>query len=273
MIAPGEKTIVFCQKKHVASWLRKELERDGVACADIHGDRSQGAREQALRDFRSGAISVLVATDVASRGIDVPQVNHVIQFDLPISADEMDTYVHRIGRTGRAGHQGKATAIFVPGFQPKVGNGELWDSLVGLLEENGQPLPPWFVECQPRTSTRQLTADGALVPKEEEIASPSLRRRGASDARRARRAAAAAAAGRAPNAGPPEMSRSVPTASSASSTSSGVAAGAPDQAPSSAAELQACTVLQLKERCRLRSLRVGGTKAELVARLLGATPT
>ena len=110
----------------------------------------------------------------------------------------MDTYVHRIGRTGRAGRQGKATALFVPGDAPKVGNGMLWPDLAKILDENRQPIPTWFDECRPKGATpRPGTAAAAVEP------AMSTRRTGASNNRRARRAAAAAAAGRSPNAGPP----------------------------------------------------------------------
>ena len=88
---------------------------------------------------------IQVATDVAARGLDVPAVAHVINFDLPASKDDFDSYVHRIGRTGRAGHTGRATSLFVPGFQPKIGNGPLWGDVKTLFQENSQPLPDWFL--------------------------------------------------------------------------------------------------------------------------------
>lgn len=89
---------------------------------EIHGDRSQSQREMALSDFRSGKAQVMVATDVAARGLDIPNVEHVINYDLPPSAEEFDSYVHRIGRTGRAGNTGLATSFLIPGFDPKNGN-------------------------------------------------------------------------------------------------------------------------------------------------------
>merc|ERR1719355_65685 len=82
---------------------------------DIHGDRNQSQREAALAAFKAGRCDVLCATDVAARGLDVTDVQHVVQFDLP--QDDFDTYVHRIGRTGRAGKTGRATAFFVPGYE------------------------------------------------------------------------------------------------------------------------------------------------------------
>ena len=87
----------------------------GWQAEDIHGDRSQSQREAALAAFRDGRCQVLVATDVAARGLDIAGVTQVINMDLPTSADEFDSYVHRIGRTGRAGHTGLATSLYVPG--------------------------------------------------------------------------------------------------------------------------------------------------------------
>ena len=153
--------------------------------------------------FRSCFCLPLIASDCASDG----QVAHVVQFDLPISRDEMDTYVHRIGRTGRAGRSGKATALFVPGDEPKIGNGVIWADLVALLEENQQPVPDWFEECRPSGVAPRRSASA-----EADAAAVSLRRKGASENRRARRAAAAAAAGRPPNAGLPSQDAAPPAA-------------------------------------------------------------
>ncbi len=88
---------------------------------------------------------MLVATDVAARGLDVPDVAHVVQFDLPVSAEDFDSYVHRIGRTGRAGKEGRASAFYVPGYEAKgVGNESLAGDLRRIFEENDCPLPRWF---------------------------------------------------------------------------------------------------------------------------------
>ena len=87
---------------------------------------------------------VLVATDVAARGIDVPSVTHVIQYDMPISADEFDTYIHRIGRTGRAGHTGLATSLFAPGRSIGEGNAKIAAKLLTLLQEAKQEIPEWL---------------------------------------------------------------------------------------------------------------------------------
>lgn len=102
------RVIVFPRMKHGADRLCKQLTRDGFPAAALHGDKSQGARTRALEGFRSGKVQVLVATDIAARGIDVDDVTHVINYDLP---DEPETYVHRIGRTARAGAEGQAISL------------------------------------------------------------------------------------------------------------------------------------------------------------------
>ena len=102
------RAIVFTRTKHGANRLCEQLDRAGIDSAAIHGNKSQGARERALDAFRQGTTRVLVATDVAARGIDVPTISHVINYGLPMKAED---YVHRIGRTGRAGRQGLAVTL------------------------------------------------------------------------------------------------------------------------------------------------------------------
>ena len=103
-----ERAIVFTQMKHMANKVANKLEDRGIAAAAIHGNKSQGARTEALRSFKEGRIRVLVATDIAARGLDIDSVSHVINYDLPI---EPETYVHRIGRTARAGASGIAISF------------------------------------------------------------------------------------------------------------------------------------------------------------------
>jgi len=105
----ASRTLVFTRTKRGANRLSERLERAGMRAAAIHGNKSQAARERALAQFRSGAVRILVATDIAARGIDVDQVTHVVNFDLPV---EPESYVHRIGRTGRAGASGIAWSLF-----------------------------------------------------------------------------------------------------------------------------------------------------------------
>jgi ATP-dependent RNA helicase RhlE len=99
------RALVFTQMKHVANRVMEHLEKAGISSAAIHGNKSQSARERALDGFKDGSVRVLVATDVAARGIDVDQISHVINYDLP---NVPETYVHRIGRTARAGKSGEA---------------------------------------------------------------------------------------------------------------------------------------------------------------------
>ena len=111
------RTLVFARTKHGADKVVKQLEADGIPANAIHGNKSQGQRERALADFRSGRAPVLVATDIAARGIDVDGVTHVVQFDLP---DVPESYVHRIGRTARAGASGEAIALCAPEERAKL---------------------------------------------------------------------------------------------------------------------------------------------------------
>ncbi|TDQ18879.1 ATP-dependent RNA helicase RhlE [Algoriphagus boseongensis] len=99
------KVILFAETKRLADRLAKKLVQGGITAGQIHGDKSQNFRNRVLGEFKSGTIRVLVATDVAARGIDVADVSHVINYQMPMT---MDAYIHRIGRTGRAGKTGKA---------------------------------------------------------------------------------------------------------------------------------------------------------------------
>jgi ATP-dependent RNA helicase RhlE len=104
-------TLVFSRTKHGAEKLMKGLVADGFNAASIHGNKSQGQRDRAIKAFREGTVTVLVATDVAARGIDIPGVSYVINYDLP---DVPENYVHRIGRTARAGREGEAITFCAP---------------------------------------------------------------------------------------------------------------------------------------------------------------
>jgi ATP-dependent RNA helicase RhlE len=102
------QTLIFTRTKRGTQRLAKELERDGFSAAQIHGDRTQSQRNAALSGFQEGRYQVLVATDVASRGLHVDDVAHVINYDIPKMAED---FIHRVGRTGRAGLQGRASTL------------------------------------------------------------------------------------------------------------------------------------------------------------------
>ncbi|MBJ7537146.1 DEAD/DEAH box helicase [Marinomonas transparens] len=103
-----DQALVFSRTKHGANKITKSLEDVGIRASAIHGNKSQGARTRALADFKEGRIRILVATDIAARGLDIEQLPHVVNFDLP---DVAEDYVHRIGRTGRAGATGQAISL------------------------------------------------------------------------------------------------------------------------------------------------------------------
>ncbi|ORX91488.1 ATP-dependent RNA helicase Sum3 [Basidiobolus meristosporus CBS 931.73] len=128
-------TLVFVETKRMADSLCEFLMDNHFLATSIHGDRSQREREHALEMFRSGRSSIMVATAVAARGLDIPNVTHVINYDLPTDVDE---YVHRIGRTGRAGNMGISTAFF------NRANKGIVCELLDLLKEANQEVPPWL---------------------------------------------------------------------------------------------------------------------------------
>lgn len=128
-------TLVFVETRKGADYLEEYLHEQRYRVSCIHGERSQREREDALRRFRSGETPILVATAVAARGLDIPHVTHVINFDLPTDIEE---YVHRIGRTGRMGNLGTATSFF------NSKNRNIVRCLVDLLSETKQEVPPWL---------------------------------------------------------------------------------------------------------------------------------
>jgi ATP-dependent RNA helicase RhlE len=102
------QVLVFTRTKHGANRLAEQLGKDGISAAAIHGNKSQGARTRALANFKQNDIRVLVATDIAARGLDIDQLPHVVNYELPNVPED---YVHRIGRTGRAGNEGEARSL------------------------------------------------------------------------------------------------------------------------------------------------------------------
>jgi len=154
-LKPGGLAVIFVETKKSADNLELELHASGVAVTAIHGDRSQAEREEALKAFKSGANPVLVATDVAARGLDIPNVALVVNFDMP---KQIDDYVHRIGRTGRAGRKGTAVSFVNERctYLPELGD---------LLMEAKQEPPDWFRELCGSAATRMGKGKGRGQPK------------------------------------------------------------------------------------------------------------
>jgi superfamily II DNA/RNA helicase len=124
-----KNAIIFCNRKREVATLHRSLVRHGFSAIALHGDMDQSARTAALEQFRRNEVTLLVASDVAARGLDIPDVSHVFNFDVPHHADD---YVHRIGRTGRAGRSGVAITIVAPTEQKSV---------TAIEKLIGQPIP------------------------------------------------------------------------------------------------------------------------------------
>jgi len=131
----GGQTLIFTATKAQANQIEYTLSNQDVAAITIHGDKNQDERNYALKEFREGRSQILVATDVAARGLDIPNVLWVVQYDLP---QNIEDYVHRIGRTGRRGNTGTAIAFV------NKNNKNVFKGLLQLLHENGQDVPSWF---------------------------------------------------------------------------------------------------------------------------------
>ncbi len=148
-----KQVLVFTRTKLCADHLAKEMSKDGVKSIAIHGDKSQGAREKALQEFKEGKVRALIATDVAARGIDIKGLSHVINYELPYNAED---YVHRIGRTARAGNSGLAVSL--------VSAGEDW--LLTAIEEllDIRLLQQWLPGYEPDL-TKSVKADKKTINK------------------------------------------------------------------------------------------------------------
>ena len=138
------KAIVFCHTKHKVDQINKKLQRYGYLTGAIHGDVAQNKRERVIKAFKDGSIRVLVATDVAARGLDIEAVDCVINFDAP---SDPDTYVHRIGRTGRAGMEGVAITILMPDERNVVKE---------IQSRTGKPIEPLEIEIVRRPELAPL---------------------------------------------------------------------------------------------------------------------
>ncbi|SFD82297.1 DEAD/DEAH box helicase [Roseivivax sediminis] len=161
----GEKltnAIVFCNRKVDVDVVAKSLKKYGVDAAPIHGDLDQSTRTRTLEGFRQGELKILVASDVAARGLDVPSVSHVINFDVPSHAED---YVHRIGRTGRAGREGKAITICAPKDEKNLEDVEkLLQKEIARLDDPGKPK---------KSAETKSDAEAAPQKTEETAAEPS----------------------------------------------------------------------------------------------------
>ena len=173
----GELALVFGRTKHGSDKLARKLEQAGFSVAAIHGNKSQGQRERALKAFRDGQVKVLVATDVAARGLDIPDVKHVYNYELPNVAEN---YVHRIGRTARAGRDGAAIAFCAPDEM-----GELKDiqKVMGITipVASGRPwadLPDPNAKPKGRGGPRRGNGGGNGGPAGKPQGAPRRRRRG-----------------------------------------------------------------------------------------------
>lgn len=152
---PITSTLVFTRTKHGADRVAKFLNKEKISAAAIHGDKSQNARQKALADFKDGQIRVMVATDIAARGIDIEKLSCVINFDLP---NTPETYVHRIGRTGRAGCDGRAISFsdfeekeYVKGIEKLTG--------VTIPVIDGHPFPMEIFEIIPKETQQRPPRD------------------------------------------------------------------------------------------------------------------
>jgi superfamily II DNA/RNA helicase len=167
-----QNAIIFCNRKREVALLHKSLQKHGFSVGALHGDMDQSARTAALDQFRKGEIPLLVASDVAARGLDIPAVSHVFNFDVPHHADD---YVHRIGRTGRAGRAGTAISIVTPLDQKSMvaiekltgQNIPRTDSGIEVQPADGQAVASGNGDEQPRDSHAREGSRGARKPRRE----------------------------------------------------------------------------------------------------------
>ncbi|GBD49332.1 DEAD/DEAH box helicase [Methylopila sp. Yamaguchi] len=186
-----KNAIIFCNRKRDVAVVYKSLQQHGFKVAALHGDLDQRARMAALDSFKTGEVDLLVASDVAARGLDIPDVSHVVNYDVPIHAED---YVHRIGRTGRAGRSGVALTLVSPS------DGKYLETIEKLIKtklewQGGAPDAEALASAAPRRRTRGGRAAGAAktAPKIE-AASPAAEAASPAPKERARSAKPPAAA-------------------------------------------------------------------------------
>ncbi len=174
-----KQVLVFTRTKHGANRLSGQLEKDGITAAAIHGNKSQNARTKALADFKAGKTRVLVATDIAARGIDIDQLPHVVNYELPNVSED---YVHRIGRTGRAGNEGEAMSLVcVDEFELLANIEKLIGRKITSIKVPGFRVDP-LIEAEPIQNGRQTKSRQG---RSRQGSRPSRRSsRGASNTRR-----------------------------------------------------------------------------------------
>lgn len=146
------KTLIFCATKDMTEHVHYSLSSQGFNTAAIHGGKTQSARLDMLGRFRQGSLHILVATDVAARGLDVDNIQHVINYDFPT---EIEDYIHRIGRTGRAGKKGSSHTFLSHERHP----GKLISELIKVLHDAGQEVSPElrsFSDSMPYGSMRRF---------------------------------------------------------------------------------------------------------------------
>jgi ATP-dependent RNA helicase RhlE len=169
-----DRALVFTRTKHTANRVAEHLSKAGIAADAIHGNKSQGARERALEAFKQGALRVLVATDIAARGIDIDRLSFVINYDLP---NVPEAYVHRIGRTGRAGSSGRALSFCEAEERAQLrGIERLTRASIPVIAEH--PYAPEFNASAPQVLLPAANGGGGAVVRQQSNGFPRRRRRG-----------------------------------------------------------------------------------------------
>lgn len=191
-----QNAIIFCNRKRHVGDLWKSLDRHGYSVGALHGDMDQTSRSATLTAFKEGNIKILVASDVAARGLDIPEVSHVFNFDVPVNAED---YVHRIGRTGRAGREGTAYTMVTPldqkGFEAieaLIGEAITWDGDAvewdAKASRKGRGRAKSAGKAKPRkaTSDRPIAQDAANDDKQSPLDEKSQRKRNQKNRRKSR---------------------------------------------------------------------------------------